>query len=88
MNAQAQAAYDRAKAKRMNELRSWQYATSIGWALFILTAFWYSNPGVWHTDTAPPLQRVHVVTEGFTDKQGVWRSFDNGEKITVKHWTP
>lgn len=87
MNPGAQAAYDRAQAKRMNEIRQWQYATALGWALFILTTFWYGNPGQWHSDPAPPLQRFTVVTEGFTDKKGQWRSFDNGERITVTHWT-
>lgn len=38
------------------------------------------------TSDAPPLQRVTVVTEGFKDKKGTWRSFDNGEPITVTDW--
>lgn len=42
----------------------------------------------WHTDKPMPMQRLTVVTEGFMDKQGDWRSFDNGEKIAVKQWKP
>lgn len=42
----------------------------------------------WHTDKPMPMQRLTVVTEGFMDRQGNWRSFDNGEKITVKQWKP
>lgn len=40
------------------------------------------------TADAPPLQRVTVITEGFKDKKGTWRSFDNGEPITVTEWRP
>ncbi len=35
---------------------------------------------------APKLQRLTVVTEGYVDKKGTWRSFDTGEPITVKQW--
>lgn len=55
-------------------------------ALFLVLAgnAWDALPML--MNDAPPLQRVTVVTEGFKDKKGVWRSFDNGEPITVKSW--
>lgn len=45
-------------------------------------------PSNWRADTAPALQRVYVVTEGFVDKKGEWRNLTNGEKIEVTHWMP
>jgi hypothetical protein len=59
----------------------------VGWGLFILTALWYSRPGVWRTDAPPVGHPYHVVAKAYVDKAGHWRSFDNGEKITVTHWT-
>jgi hypothetical protein len=45
------------------------------------------EPRVWRTDRAPALQPYYVVTQGYVDKKGVWRSADCGEKIEVYHWT-
>jgi hypothetical protein len=45
-------------------------------------------PSNWRADSAPALQRVYVVTEGFVDKKGQWRNLTNGERIEVKHWMP
>ena len=47
-------------------------------------------PQAWREDTysAPPLQRVTVITTAFRDRDGKWRTFDNGEPITVKAWRP
>ena len=47
-------------------------------------------PQAWREDTysAPPLQRVTVITTAFRDREGSWRTFDNGEPITVKRWRP
>jgi len=42
----------------------------------------------WHTDKPMPMQRLTVVTDGFMDRDGNWRSFDNGEKISVQQWKP
>ena len=42
----------------------------------------------WHTETPPVEARLQVVTYGWYDKKGVWRSYDNGEEITVKQWQP
>lgn len=40
----------------------------------------------WRSDDAPKLQRLTVVAEGFMDKKGEWRSFDDGSHLTVKQW--
>lgn len=42
----------------------------------------------WRSDDAPKLQRLTVVSEGFMDKKGEWRSFDDGSRLTVKQWKP
>ena len=42
----------------------------------------------WRTDKPMPMQRLTVVTEGFMDRDGNWRSFDSGEKISVQQWKP
>jgi hypothetical protein len=41
----------------------------------------------WRSDKAPALQLFRVVTDGYIDKRGNWRSGDTGEEITVYHWT-
>lgn len=90
MNAQAIAARDRAQRKRRLTLSLWQGAAvlSLAFALIGWAGFYRLASSTWRSDQAPPMQRVYVVTEGFTDRQGQWRSFDTGERITVKHWTP
>lgn len=47
-------------------------------------------PQAWREDTysAPPLQRVTVITTAFRDRDGKWRTFDNGEPVNVKAWKP
>jgi len=47
-------------------------------------------PQAWREDTysAPPLQRVTVITTAFRDRDGSWRTFDNGEPVNVKAWKP
>jgi len=47
-------------------------------------------PQAWREDTysAPPLQRVTVITTAFRDRDGRWRTFDNGESVNVKAWRP
>jgi len=62
------------------------------WTFGILLAL--ASIGLWRSVTmgefsdgdAPKLQRLTVVTEGYMDKRGTWRSFDTGEPITVKQW--
>lgn len=73
----------REKLKRAEALRN-----IFGAALLLIVAetAWDMLPMLY--DDAPPLQRVTVVTDGFKDKHGTWRSFDNGEPITVKSWKP
>lgn len=73
-------------SQREKLARAQAWRNIFGVALFLVLAehAWDALPMLY--DEAPPMQRVTVVTEGFKDKQGVWRSFDNGEPITVKEW--
>ena len=87
MNSQAQAAKALAEARRRNERDEWIMATIVGWGLFIVTALYYANPGVWSTKPAPPMTPWYVTTKAYIAKDGTWRSMDNGERITVTHWT-
>ncbi len=87
MNAQAQRAKEVAERRRRSELGQLIAIAAIGWGLFILTAFWYSNPGTWRNDPAPPLVPFYAVTKAYVAKDGTWRSMDTGEEITVTHWT-
>lgn len=47
-----------------------------------------STPSTWSTKPPPPITKLQVITYGFYDKAGVWRSYDNGEPITVQQWKP
>ena len=40
----------------------------------------------WRSGDAPAMQKLEVVTHGYLDKKGVWRSYETGEPITVKSW--
>lgn len=75
-------------SQREKLARAEAWRNIFGAALFLILAgdAWDMLPML--CDDAPPLQRVTVVTEGFKDKKGVWRSFDNGEPITVTEWRP
>lgn len=95
MNSTAQRARDNALRRHRTALTFWRVATLIAttsmiiaWVAFYRLASSKPTPSTWRSDQAPPLQRVHVVTDGFMDRQGQWRSFDTGERITVTHWTP
>ena len=90
MNSQAQRARDIARQRTRNKLIAWQTLTIVSTVSMLIawTAFYLLASSTWRSDQAPPLQRVHVVTEGFMDRQGQWRSFDTGERITAKYWKP
>lgn len=90
MNSTAQRARDNALRRHRTALTFWQVATLIATTSMIIAwiAFYRLASSTWRSGQAPPMQRVHVVTDGFMDKQGQWRSFDTGERITVTHWTP
>lgn len=103
MNATAQRARNLALAQHREELdalsarvkhyREWMQAWRIAaiiWVVTLLAAtVFFGSRMKWNNPAdAPPLQRVKVITEGFKDKAGHWRSFDNGEPITVTEWKP
>lgn len=87
LNIPAQRARDRAHAEHRQAVQQWQFVAAAGWVLFSVVAFLSSSHGVWRSDEAPKLAPVHVVTKAYVDKKGQWRSYDNGEKIDVEHWT-
>ena len=87
LNRTAQLAKDRADQRRTNAVRQWQIVSLIGWCLFIVLSFTSSSHGVWRSDEAPKLAPLHAVTKVYVDKKGEWRSYDNGERVEVRHWT-
>ena len=87
MNTSAQRARDVARQRHLRQLMVWRGIAGLCFALFLGTLYWYVPSGVWRTDEAPKLEPLHVVTRAYVDKRGNWRSYDNGEKITVTHWT-
>jgi hypothetical protein len=95
----AQRARELALAKHKAEIASitkqmqvWRIAGILGLSELILGLLVFlahdPEPGWRGKQDAPPMQRVHVITTGFVDKQGQWRSFENGEPITVNLWKP
>lgn len=65
----------------------------LGFVLLVVVGIQSHNIGelrdqAWRTIPAPPVQKLQVITYGFTDKAGVWRSYDTGEAITVQQWKP
>lgn len=90
MTEPARRARDAALERHRKEVRLWKVSSWVGFGLFVASlALWLVPRSEWSdTEDCPPLQRVTVVTEGFKDKDGKWRSFDNGEPITVKEWKP
>ena len=86
-NPPAEAAKAIAEARRRNERNGWIITACMGWGLFIATAFYYGNLGVWSTKPAPPMTPWYVTTKAYVAKDGTWRSIDTGERITVTHWT-
>lgn len=72
--------------ERLARAQAWRNIFGVALLLLLAESAWDMLPMLY--DDAPPMQRVTVVTDGFKDKQGVWRSFDNGEPITVKEWRP
>jgi len=94
----ARAARNEALRRHREELKQANRRTYPWMALFAITLIgWMGSevhrhlnrpaPSVWRTDQAPALQPYYVVTQGYTTKKGEWKSFDNGESITVYHWT-
>jgi hypothetical protein len=74
------------------KMKAWRIAGIIGMmngvASLIIFFAKDPEPGWRGKQDAPPLQRVQVITTGFVDKAGQWRSFDCGEPITVHLWKP
>lgn len=74
------------------QMKAWRIAGILGLSelIFGLLAFLAHDPepGWRGKRDAPPMQRVQVITTGFMDKEGQWRSFDNGEPITTHLWKP
>lgn len=90
MTEPAKRAREVALERHRREVWSWKVSSWISFSLFVASlALWFVPRSEWrNTEDCPPLQRVTVVTEGFKDKQGAWRSFDNGQPITVNAWKP
>lgn len=90
MTEPAKRAREVALERHRREVRSWKVSSWINFCLFVASLVLWLVPveGWMDPKDCPPLQRVTVVTEGFKDKDGKWRSFDNGEPITVKEWKP
>ena len=87
----AQRARQEALKRHRREVARWKLSAIVNFVcLLAITGihFYGVFTSEWHTDKPMPMQRLTVVTDGFMDKQGNWRSFDNGEKITVKQWKP
>lgn len=89
-------AWDEIRTKN-SHLRFWRWATLVACIIgigigSIITQSTVATPSTqsttWRPDTPPPITKVHVLTYGFQDQKGVWRSYDNGEPITVQHWKP
>lgn len=80
--------------RHLKEVKRWkgiaivEFVTAL--VVFAFTAYTSYNAKnhTWRSDAAPKLERLTVVTEGFVGKDGRWRSFDTGEKITVNQWRP
>jgi hypothetical protein len=98
-NEAARAARNEALRRHRREVEHWKSRTT-AWMSFCATILlvWAGveiaryllpqpEPQVWRTDRAPALQPYYVVTQGYVTKKGEWKSFDNGESITVTHWT-
>lgn len=82
----------RAELKSMRKMFRWYFAAGLltGVSAALVIAAWTNpaNPGWRGKQDAPPMQRVKVITDGYVDKSGQWRAFDNGEPITVTLWKP
>ena len=74
------------------QMKAWRIAGILGLvqlAIGLLTLLIYDpEPGWRGRQDAPPMQRLKVITTGFMDKDGEWRSFDCGEPIEVHLWKP
>ena len=91
MPSTARRAREEALKRHRREVDRWKLVAIVNFVCLCAVAgihYYGVLSGGWHTDKPMPMQRLTVVTEGFMDKQGDWRSFDNGEKITVKQWKP
>jgi len=79
-------------ASLTKQMKMWRIAGILGFSQLVIGALtlliYEPEPGWRGKQDAPPLQRVQVITTGFMDAAGQWRSFDNGEKITVHLWKP
>ncbi len=74
------------------QMKAWRIAGILG-LLQLTTGLLFllihdPEPGWRGRQDAMPMQRVKVITTGFVDKDGQWRSFDSGEPITVHLWKP
>lgn len=52
----------------------------------IIIALLYWPDKAFSAGQPPKMERLTVVTEGYVDGDGDWRSFSNGEKIDVTAW--
>ena len=87
MNAQAQAAKEVAARRRRTRTALMLSVALTGWSLFAASAHLHTTAGTWRNDPAPKVEPLYVVTKAYVDRDGNWRSMDNGERITVTHWT-
>lgn len=79
-----------AQTRHRNQVLLWQSLFGVATLCAIIatvTAYYVAASG-WRQERAMPMQRVQVLTDGFVDKNGNWRSFDNGERIEVEQWRP
>jgi hypothetical protein len=96
-NEAARAARNEALRRHRKEVRAWKtlFIVSIAgfWLLLGGVVILYFRPKaeppqVWRTGKGPALQPLYVVTQGFVDQKGDWRSYSSGEQIEITHWTP
>lgn len=91
MPSTARRAREEALNRHRREVRHWQRVSCMTLIVFIImgsVAMYLALSEDWRTDKPMPMQRLTVVTEGFMDRDGNWRSFDSGEKISVQQWKP
>lgn len=80
-----------AQLRHRNQLLVWKViagASVVTAVVACVTCYFSFSVQGWRTDRAMPMQRVEVIVDGFVDKNGEWRSFDNGERISVQQWKP
>lgn len=88
LSTSATRARDLALRRHRRALRLREVAVATGIAIGIAVGYHVGHSRDWRRADAPPLQKVEVVTYGFQDRDGVWRSYDDGERMTVIKWRP